>query len=129
MQSLTFEEFLELDIGTQISIVLPPGSKIHPQSEFSNSIKENKNFIVEKESNKVYIHAGTHSIKYSISKEELENGTIAVFFEEEQNKIPKAKNNDGRSVCQYCGAPTKEVVTGMFSTYRVCTNKKCEEWK
>lgn len=129
MQSLAFEELIELDIGEQISIVLPQGSNINSQSEFANKIKENKNFIVEKETDKFYIHAGTSSTRYSISKEEIESGAIAVFLEENYNKSSLSKNNDGKGVCQYCGSPTKEVDTGMFSTYRVCTNKNCKEWK
>ena len=133
MQSLTFEELCELSNGTQIFVTVPTTSSINPNSVFAIGVEEDKNFVSSVNTGKdcIYITVGKKQSLFSITRREIEEGTIVVFPKDavEATKQPTANNNDGLLTCQYCGAPTKEVDTGMFSTYRVCTNKECKEWK
>lgn len=129
MQSLTFEELLDLAFGTALYIDIPKTSRIEQDSIFADAVRENLNFKISGgRKGKVYIRAGKLSKEYSIRRAEIEEGDIVVFIYEDKSQ-EVSKNNDGLLTCHYCGAPTKEVDTGMFSKYRVCTNRECEEWK
>ncbi|MFA5048357.1 MAG: hypothetical protein WC516_05050 [Patescibacteria group bacterium] len=55
------------------------------------------------------------------------------FDDEPQNKSAppvaaagsEPKNNDGRTTCYWCGAPTKHVPGAFTTSYDICTNPSC----
>ena len=67
------------------------------------------------------------SSQFTASSQLEEKANEALSSNPSQKKTAEPRNNDGRSKCFWCSAPTKEIDIGLLSSKKgnVCTNPSC----